>query len=276
MTSVAIGIALALPTILLLAIESVDSQLSAVNNPPQLTLLLESSVTLEEADQLRSEIMRQPGVIDVVLINRDDALIEFVEATGLTNLLQSLDNNPLPHTLWVYPRANVRQLGIEALASDLENNSKVANAVVDSRWLQRLAALLKAGEMAVQSLAVLLALGVVFVLGNTLRLGIEARRDEIVVIKLIGGGDRFARRPFLYTGLWLGVLGGIVSCIVVYAIGSVISPALDALFALYEQEPIAPGLSLELSIWLCAAGAIIGWLSAFFSVSVHLTKIQPR
>jgi cell division transport system permease protein len=121
-----------------------------------------------------------------------------------------------------------------------------------------------------------LALGVIFVLGNTLRLSIEARRDEIIVIKLIGGGDRFARRPFLYSGLWLGALGGLVSCVVVLLIGSSIAPATEGLFELYDRKPLSLGLSPELAILLSGAGAAIGWLSAFVSVSVHLTKIQPR
>ncbi len=280
MTAIAIGIALALPTILLLAIDSAERQLSTVDNPPQLTLLLEPATTITEAEKLLSQIERKPGISTVELKPRDDALLEFVEATGLTQLMDSLTNNPLPHTLWVYPAPNVRQAGIEALAQDLEKSSGVAEAVVDSRWLKRLEASLEAGQVTVQSIGVLLALGVIFVLGNTLRLSIEARRDEIIVIKLIGGGDRFARRPFLYSGLWLGALGGLVSCVVVLLIGSSIAPATEGLFELYPTLPLSLGLSLglspELAILLSGAGAAIGWLSAFVSVSVHLTKIQPR
>jgi len=276
MTAVAIGIALALPTILLLAIDSVEKQLSTLDNPPQLTLLLEASMTIDEANKLLDQIERKPGISKVELIPRDDALSEFVDATGLTQLMDSLTDNPLPHTLWVYPAANVRQAGIEALAQDLEKSNGVATAVVDSRWLKRLEASLEAGQVTVQAIGVLLALGVIFVLGNTLRLSIEARRDEIVVIKLIGGGDRFARRPFLYSGLWLGALGGLVSCLVVLLIGSSIAPAIEGLFALYDRQPLRLGLSPQLAMLLSAAGAAIGWLSAYVSVSVHLTKIQPR
>ena len=94
-------------------------------------------------------------------------------------------------------------------AEELQAHPEVAEAVLDMDWLQRLNSLMELSRRLVLAVGGLLVLGVVLILGNTIRLAIENRRDEIVIVKLVGGSNAFVRRPFLYTGLWYGVGGGV-------------------------------------------------------------------
>jgi cell division transport system permease protein len=220
--------------------------------------------------------MRKPGIAEVKLVDRDRALAEFTAATGLQDLVERLSSNPLPHSLWVYPKANVRTAGLEQLQIDLGALTGVSQVILDSRWLKRLNAFTDLLRTTASVLFLVMALGVVLTLGNTLRLGIEARRDEIVVIKLIGGGNAFARRPFLYTGLFTGALGGVMASLLSGLALVALNAPVNRLFELYDQVPAAPSLVPSDLFVLILTGAGLGLISAWYSAQLHLTRIHPK
>jgi len=276
LTVLVIAIALALPTFGLALANAVNQEVKRLDAPPQLSLLTESRVTLDDAKLLAERIALRPGVASVKVIDRDTALTEFIEATGLDALSSRLESNPLPHTLWLYPAPNIRSAGLEQLSQDLTVLPGVAEVVLDSRWLERLEAVLALARSIAVALGMAMALGVVLTLGNTLRLGIESRREEIVVIKLIGGGNAFARRPFLYTGALIGALGGLVSGVLIFMTLEILNAPISQLFELYDRSITVAIFDLSDLTVLVGLGSVLGWTSACYSVQLHLTRIQPR
>lgn len=276
LTVLVIAIALALPTFGLALANAVNQEVKRLDAPPQLSLLTESRVTLDDAKLLAERIALRPGVASVKVIDRDTALTEFIEATGLDALSSRLESNPLPHTLWLYPAPNIRSAGLEQLSQDLTVLPGVAEVVIDSRWLERLEAFLALARSIAVALGMAMALGVVLTLGNTLRLGIESRREEIVVIKLIGGGNAFARRPFLYTGALIGALGGLVSGVLIFMTLEILNAPISQLFELYDRSITVAIFDLSDLTVLVGLGSVLGWTSACYSVQLHLTRIQPR
>ena len=276
LTILVIGIALALPHLGMSMATAVQSQIEQLDSPPQLSLLLNGEVTLEDAARIREQILRRPGIAEVKLVDRDLALAEFTAVTGLQELVERLQSNPLPHSLWVYPNANVRTAGLEQLQVDLGALTGVSQVILDSRWLKRLNAFTDLLRSTAVGLFLVMALGVVLTLGNTLRLAIEARRDDIVVIKLIGGGDAFARRPFLYTGLMTGALGGLMASLLSGFLLMTLSAPVNRLFELYDQVPTVPALIPSELFMLVLVGAGLGLISAWYSAQLHLTRIQPK
>ena len=149
-------------------------------------------------------------------------------------------------------------------------------AQLDVQWVKRLHAILQIIRRSVTALAALLSLAVLLVVGNTIRLDILNRRAEIEVTKLIGATDGFIRRPFLYGGIWYGLLGGILAL------------ALSGAALLLLREPVAQLSSLYASAfrlrmfdWRLAAlvlggGATLGWLGSWLAVGRHLKRIEPR
>lgn len=276
LTVFVIAIALALPAFGLALANAVNQEVNRLDAPPQLSVLTEASLTLDDAKRLAEKIERQPGVAAVKVIDRDTALTEFIEATGLGALSSRLDSNPLPHTLWLYPASNIRSAGLAQLSQDLTALPGIAEVILDSRWLERLEAFIALARSIALSLGVAMALGVVLTLGNTLRLGIESRREEIVVIKLIGGGNAFARRPFLYTGALMGALGGLVSGLLVFVTFEVLNAPISQLFELYDRSAAVSVFGFGDLMLLVSVGVILGWISACYSVQLHLARIQPR
>lgn len=276
LTVLVIAIALALPTFGLAFASAVNQEVSQLDAPPQLSVLTDSTLTLDDAKRLAEKIERRPGIASVKVIDRDTALTEFINATGLEALSSRLGSNPLPHTLWLYPRSNIRSAGLEQLSEDLTALPGVAEVILDSRWLERLEAFVALARSIALALGFAMALGVVLTLGNTLRLGIESRREEIVVIKLIGGGNAFARRPFLYTGALIGALGGLVAAFLIFATLAILEAPITQLFQLYDRASVVSVFGFLDMIFLVSVGALLGWISACYSVQLHLVRIHPR
>jgi len=123
--------------------------------------------------------------------------------------------------------------GTAALKTSLEAAADVDVVQLDTEWVQRLNAMLDVMRRVLWLTGGLLGLSVVLVVGNTIRLDILNRRDEIEVMKLVGATDGFARRPFLYSGVWYGLGGGIGAVAVVMIAIALLSRPLSHLAALY-------------------------------------------
>lgn len=276
LTILVIGVALTLPCLGISIATTVQGQIEQLDSPPQLSLLLDGNATFEEAARIREQVMLKPGIAEVELVDRDHALAEFTAATGLQDLVERMSSNPLPHSVLVYSKANVRTAGLEQLQIDLGAITGVSQVILDSRWLKRLNAFTDLLRKTASVLFLVMALGVVLTLGNTLRLGIEARRDEIVVIKLIGGGNDFARRPFLYTGLFTGALGGVMGSLLSGLALIALNAPVSRLFELYDQVPVVFSLGPSDLLMLTLMGAGLGLISAWYSAQLYLTRIQPK
>jgi cell division transport system permease protein len=122
----------------------------------------------------------------------------------------------------------------------------------------------------------MLVIGVLLILGNTIRLAIESRRDEIIIVKLVGGSNGFVRRPFLYTGLWYGVGGGVLAALLVSAALWFLEEPISELVLLYESAFDLTGLGVMGALNLVILGGILGLAGAWLAVSRHLVHIEPR
>ena len=275
LTAFVIGITLALPAGLNTLVANLGRASDGLQDSLRASLFLKDEVDADRGQQLARDLSRRPGVAAARYISRDQALEEFRSFSGFGEALDLLKDNPLPATIVVTPAAKQPQAATEALLKDLAALPEVAQAKLDEKWLQRLYAILALVQRAVLLIAGALALAVLIVIGNTIRLDIENRRDEIEVMKLIGAPSSYIRRPFLYTGLWYGLTGGVVACLLVEAgVLALVQPARQ-LAGLYDSQATLHGLSFDAGLLVLAAGLGLGWIGAFWSVSRHLRHIEP-
>ena len=276
LTWLVIGIALALPVGLNVALDNVSQVSAGWDSPAQISLFLQGEVSPDRLRELEGELGARQDVSKTRVISREEALDEFRTLSGFADVLASLQQNPLPDLILVTPDAALDEPAVSALRAELQGNSDVAEAVLDMEWLQRLNSLMELSRRLVLAIGGMLVVGVMLILGNTIRLAIENRRDEIVIVKLVGGSNGFVRRPFLYTGLWYGVGGGVLAALLVSAaLWSLEKPIRD-LAMLYESAFQLSGLGVMGSLNLVILGGLLGLAGAWLAVSRHLARIQPR
>jgi cell division transport system permease protein len=271
-----VGIALALPAALWALLQNVESVSGNVQTAARFTLLLDQSTSFEFATQLAAELEGKEDIDQVETVDRAAALEEFAYGIGLNELMGNLDENPLPHVLHLHPDKNLSSAELDALSRSLSTLESVDQVVFDTQWQARLGAAIATARHLTAGVGVLMVLGAALILGNTIRLGIEARREEITVIKLIGGGDGFARRPLLYSGLWSGAVGGLLGAVLVALLFGFLAGPADELFTLYGSDQRMSGLGFKGTFGLTVAGGLAGLASAWSMVFIHLRRIQPR
>jgi cell division transport system permease protein len=276
LTWLVIGIALALPTGLNVALDNVSQASTSWDSPAQISLFLQDEVSGDRAKQLEGELSARKDVGETRFISREEALDEFRNLSGFADVLASLDENPLPDLILVTPAVTLDGPAVSALRAELQGNSEVAEAVLDMEWLQRLNSLMELSRRLVLAVGGMLVIGVLLILGNTIRLAIESRRDEIIIIKLVGGSNGFVRRPFLYTGLWYGVGGGALAALLVSAALWFMEEPIGELALLYESAFQLSGLGVMGALNLVILGGLLGLAGAWLAVSRHLVQIEPR
>ena len=276
LTWLVIGIALALPVGLNVALDNVSQVSAGWDSPAQISLFLQREVSPDRLRELEGEMGARQDVSKTRVISREEALDEFRMLSGFADVLASLQENPLPDLILVTPDAALDGPAVSALREELQGNSDVAEAVLDMEWLQRLNSLMALSRRLVLAIGCMLVVGVMLILGNTIRLAIEGRRDEIVIVKLVGGSNGFVRRPFLYTGLWYGVGGGVLAALLVSAALWSLEKPISDLAMLYESAFQLSGLGVMGSSNLVILGGLLGLAGAWLAVSRHLARIQPR
>ncbi len=276
LTWLVIGIALALPVGLNVALDNVSKVSTGWESPAQISLFLQNGVADDRVKQLLAELSAREDVSETRFISREEALDEFRDLSGFADVLANLDENPLPDLILVTPRPTLDEPAVSALRTALEENADVAEAVLDMAWLQRLNTLMELSRRVVLAVGGLLVVGVLLILGNTIRLAIESRRDEILIVKLVGGSNGFVRRPFLYTGLWYGVGGGVLAALLVSAALWYLEEPIGELAMLYESAFYLTGLGVMGALNLIILGGILGLAGAWLAVSRHLVHIEPQ
>lgn len=275
MTIAVIGIALLLPTTLFVAMNNLQILSEGVSESSRITLYLADSLSEAEGRSLSEQLLARPDIGTGAYISPVQAAEEFREYSGLGDVLSELEENPLPAVIVLSPQ-DIDEASGAALLAELNGLPGVESAQLDLEWIARLQRFLDLAQRMSAALMLILALAVLFVVGNTIRLAIEGRRAEIVVVKLVGGTDSYVARPFLYTGFWYGLGGGLLAWLLLSVIMLALGGPLDALLALYDNQHSVRGLSLLPGLVLLAGSALLGWLGAWISVRQHLAAIEPR
>jgi cell division transport system permease protein len=274
MTVLLVGISMALPAALYLVVENARAVTAGWHLSAQISVFLRPEAGAGETERVARSVEGWPEVAAVRVITREEALAEYKVMAGMAGALEGLEVNPLPFVLVVSPREGEGG-DVGALVERLAAVPGVDAAQFDLQWVRRLEAILRLAERAALVLAVLLGLGVLLVVANTTRLAIQGRRAEIEIGKLFGATDAFVRRPFLYTGLWYGVLGAIAGWLLLAgAYGALRGPVAE-LARLYGTGYSLRGLGLEGTLVLLGTGAALGLLGAWAAVGRHLRAIEP-
>ncbi len=276
LTMAVLAIALALPGGLYMLTQNMLTLSGHWETDTQISLYLREDLSDQAAKNVALDLQRDSRLVNVQFMSRDEALDEFKRMTGFDEALDKLKHNPLPPVILISPRNDLITDALTSLAEELAERPQVELAQLDLEWIKRLNGILEIVQRSLLVLVGLLAIAVILVVGNTIRLEIENRRDEIVITRLFGATHTFIRRPFLYDGVWFGLLGGLLACILIYASLWTLGEPVGKLIDLYNSnfQPIYPGIPFIAA--LTSFGTLLGYLGAWTAVSQHLYKIEPE
>lgn len=278
LTTAVIGVALALPAAAYMAMDGLLEVGARFSHTGDVSAFLRMEVDDARGAELVGELASTQGISTVRLITKAQALEEFRAAAEMGYDLDNLGgSNPLPAVLAVTPAAQSAE-AVESLSARLAALPEVEFVQADREWLLRLEAIMEVANHSLWILACLLGAGIVLVVGNTLRLSIEARRVEVEVAKLFGASDAFVRRPFLYHGLFYGLLGALVAGVLLLGAALLLKPALQRLAEVYSEDISigAPDQAILLVLSLVLTGGCLGLLGAWLCVGHHLRRVEPR
>ncbi len=275
MTVLVIGIALALPGALFVLTRNLERLGDGWEQTAAISLFLKAGVSEAKAKALSRRLEGRPDLESVILISPDQALEELRAETGFAEAVEQLETNPLPYVLALRPAQSLGD------AASLEGLREVLTALpetdlvrMDTLWVRRFQGIVLLGERAAQVLAFALALGVLLVIGNTIRLEIENRRQEIVIMETVGATHAFIRRPFLWLGVWYGVLGGFIAWFLVSLTLLFMQGPVSRLAALYQADFVLVGLGPGALAILLGGSLFLGLAGSWISVSRHLAAIE--
>ena len=275
MTVLVLAVALALPSFLFSALSNVSRMSDSWDDENKISLYLQTSLSDQQVENYVQRLLLRPDLIAIDLIDSSQGLLEFKLHSGLGEVMDALEENPLPAVVYVLAKDSTEK-GLQALTDELKAFPEVAQAVLDLSWIKRFNGMLLVMERAVIALSVLLAFAVLLIIGNTIRLNVASRNEEILVSKLMGATNSWVRRPFLYSGVFYGVVGALLALLIIEASMLVMKTPVLQLAQLYNSDFELVGLGIIGSLVLVLSGLSLGLLGAMISVNKFLSKLEPK
>ncbi|CAH0534747.1 Cell division protein FtsX [Vibrio stylophorae] len=276
LTILVLALALTLPTTFYLVAKNISSVASGWKHPTQLSAYLLKNAMPERIENLQQELSMWPEIESIDYVSPDEGLRQFRDYVGFEESVTLLQENPLPGVFIILPKPEWQQNGkAQALAAKLGEQVLVDEVRLDSDWLQRLTAIKSLAERLVIVFVVIMLAAVFLVIGNTLRLQVLSHKEEIQVMKLVGATDSFILRPYLYTGVWFGLLSAATAWVFTAIAIILLDGAVAHLASLYDGNFSLIGLNLDETGLLLMVATIMGWLAAKMASNRHLREIEP-
>lgn len=276
MTILVIAIAIALPASFHVLLKNIRDASGNLKVGYQVSVFLKPDVTNDAGRKLADKLRQQPLVADTHFVSKEDGLKELQTYSGFGDALNALDFNPLPGVIGLTPVDSLSTAeSLEHLTYSLGKLPEVDFVQLDTQWVHKLAAILAIAERGIWGFSVLLAIGVVFSVGNTIRLELQNRQDEIAVVHLLGATEGFIRRPFVYTGFWYAILGGLCAWALVNSLVLLLRGPARQLAELYGSPFTLSFLSLGESEFIIGVSVLLGVGAAYGVVAYHLKQLNP-
>ena len=277
LTILVIAIALVLPASLHALADNARKAIAGLETTSRISLFLKPELPNETGRKLADRLTRHPRIAAAELITKEAGLAELKAHSGFGDALDALDFNPLPVVIGISPRDTLTDAAsLDQLLTELRRLPEADFAQFDTEWIEKLKALLAIAERLILVFGVLLGCGVLVIIGNTIRLELQNRREEIAVARLMGATDGFICRPFLYAGAWYGVLGSGLAWLLANGLILLVRGPATRLAELYGSPYRLAFLSFSASELLIGGSVLVGMCGAYGVVWYHLRKLAPR
>ena len=277
MTVLVLGIAMFLPLGLYVTLSNLEGMNLRQDEWSAVTAFFKSGTSGEEVKRIADQLQEKLDPESIAIISPAEGMAEFRAASGFGDSLDMLDENPLPWVIQVSPKSGSTEKveeRIGQLTAFLQSFESIEVTQFDYKWLQRLGRMLELGKAAVTLLTLLFGLAVVVVVANTIRLDVASHSEEIEILALVGAGNAFVRQPFLYSGLWYGLMGGVLAVLLLWLAMLYLGRPLGLLLETYGTAFSLRGLGVNNTLWVLLSGGFLGWLGAWIAVQRYLRLLK--
>ena len=277
MTIAVLAIAISLASGFYILVENLQQLTVNLETSNRISLFLRDDVSDAHANKLAETIRQNANIQDVELITREQALTEFKTYSGFGAAINAVEKNPLPIVIQVLPKNTLEdKQGLETLLKSFQQSPEVDFAQMDLKWVERLQSIIEVARLFATLLNLMLGAAVLFVIGNTIRLELHTRRDEVVIAKLVGATNSFIQRPFLYTGFWIGFISGVSAWFVVTAMMLILRQSVEKLSGLYEGSFHLLFLSFTETLALIVISSALGVLGSWVVLMCQLQRTKSE
>ena len=277
LTSAVIGIALTLPTGFYVLLNNFEQLIKDWDATVEISAFLVKPSNTDSADALMETLRAEPSVSKIHYISEEQALEEYKKLSGFSDALNILQENPLPAVLLIdLDISNEDQASIEKFVTTLQQYDEIDSVVLDRQWISRLQQIVQTLRHGIYIITALLGIGVLLIIGNTIRMNINTKRQEIEIIKLFGGTNRFIQKPFMYSGFWYGLIGSLIAILLVWLSIGLLIPSIDQLISLYTSDFKLHFLDIREVLLILAIGSGLGLIGSWISVEQHIRQIEPQ
>lgn len=268
-----VGVAMCLPGLFYVGVDNLSKLTNQIQDETEISLFLKldaSKDTVKEIDQL---LAKNSAIKHYRLVTKDEAWQDLQAKSDAESAIKQLNKNPLPDAFFIQAKStNPEEL--ETLKTELQNIPGVEHALLNSDWAKRLSLLLKLGKEIILVIAILLAIALLVIIGNTVRMQILTQKDEIEVSKLMGATNSFIRIPFLYAGIFYGLLGGLLAIVMIAGVIGIFNFSVAKISSLYNSDFHLQVFDLQLYLGIVVFATFIGWLGSYLAVSRSIASIK--
>lgn len=277
MTVLVLGIAMFMPLGLFVTLHNLAGIDLRQDEWSAVTVFFKQGANQDVVRRVAGEVEMRFKPEAVEIISPEQGMVDFRKASGFGQSLEMLDENPLPWVMQVSPGGDTTdelEMRVAGLTAWLGGVDSIEVTQFDYKWLQRLGRMVELGDAAVTVLVLLFGLAVVVVVANTIRLDVASHAEEIEILALVGASNAFVRQPFLYTGFWYGVMGGVLAVLLLGLVMLYLGRPLGLLLATYGSVFEMRGLGVAQVAGILAGGGFLGWLGAWVAVQRYLRQLR--
>lgn len=277
MTILVLAVAISLAGCFYIVVANIQQLTGNLQASNQMSLFLKEHVTEAAGQKLAEQLVQNANIETIKFINKKQAMDEFKANSGFGDALNALDNNPLPNVIQVLPKDVLdSREAIDNLMAEFKQIPQVEFIQVDMQWVERLQAIMKIASRGVTVVGVLLGFAVTFITGNTIRLELHNRQDEVLISKLVGATHAFIQRPFLYTGFWLGFIAGFSAWLIITIMLLILESPVEKLSSLYNSSFELLFLSFSEFILMLMIASLLAVLGSWAVLHYQLRQLKPN
>jgi cell division transport system permease protein len=277
MICLVIAVAMCLPSLFYIGVDNLSKLTNHMKSETEISLFLKLDVTSDNIAEIDAVLAKNIAISQYHLVTKDDAWQQLQAKSkdnqNISSAIEQLGKNPLPDAFFIQAKSTDPET-LETLRNTLQSIPGVEQAILNADWAKRLATLLSIGKKLIFFITALLAIVLLVIIGNTVRMQILSQKDEIQVSYLIGATNSFIRMPFLYAGVLYGLLGGLLSVLMITGIIQTFNYSVMEISNLYSSDFSLNLLNIDLYLTIIGLAITIGWVGSYLAVTRAIGAIK--